>query len=119
MESRRQPEKPKGKRKELLAGVKLYVDDGQGVGAPMTKYIFTDTLVVNQKYICAYQSYREGKKIITVDDKPFFGYKRSRYHEKILKITVIAVCLLLPLLALYGCRDNAEVKVQKQTVPAC
>lgn len=72
-EHKQQPEEPKVKRIELPAGAKLYIDDGQGVGAPMTKCIFANTSVIDHKYICTYQSYRERKTIITVGGKPFFG----------------------------------------------
>lgn len=49
---------------ELDANVKLYVDEGHGFGAPMTKCIFADMPLLDHKFICTVKDFNEGKVII-------------------------------------------------------
>lgn len=46
---------------EIAANQKIYIDEGNGVAAPMTKCIFTDTSLVNHKFLCTLKDYQSGK----------------------------------------------------------
>lgn len=40
---------------------RIYIDEGYGFGAPMTKCIFTDTSYVNHKYLCTLKELQSGQ----------------------------------------------------------
>lgn len=58
------PQKEEPRTIEFEANIKIYVDEGLGFGAPMTKCIFADMPLRDHKFICTLRDFQDGKVII-------------------------------------------------------
>lgn len=45
----------------IAANQKIYIDEGNGLGAPLTQCVFTDTAVMNHKFLCTVADFKRGK----------------------------------------------------------
>lgn len=45
----------------IAANQKIYIDEGNGLGAPLTQCVFTDTAVMNHKFLCTVADFKCGK----------------------------------------------------------
>ena len=55
---------PEARVIDVASGYRLYLEEGSGIGAPMTTCIFVDTTTINHKYLCTLKEFKEGKVII-------------------------------------------------------
>lgn len=60
-EKKKNPEKKEIRVIEIANNQRIYIDEGNGLEAPMTKCVFTDTSFVNHKYLCTLKELQNGQ----------------------------------------------------------
>lgn len=63
------------KVKEIASGYRLYIDEGHGIGAPMSTCIFVETAVSKRSYVCTLKDFQDGKVIIKKGGVPIKNIK--------------------------------------------
>lgn len=60
-EKKESPKKKEIRVIQIANNQRIYIDEGDGLAAPMTKCVFTDTSFVNHKYLCTLKELQSGQ----------------------------------------------------------